>query len=107
MYIGVSRIHRKWERKVGTGTTYGKYLMEGYHVDIQVMLYSMMLLCDDIVGPFCTVSLKGLKLSNRAVTICLNAITEFLLAIANYSLNSSTVPLTTISIEKFNTWTSV
>ena len=39
----------------GNGNDIWKMPDEGYHVDIQVMFYSMILLCN-IVGPFCTIS---------------------------------------------------
>jgi len=61
---GVSRIHRKRERD---GNNQWKMPDEGYNVIIQIKFYSMVLL-GNTVGPFCPVSLKQSKLSNRAVT---------------------------------------
>jgi len=51
-------------QKTGTGTTSGKCLIQV----IMIKFYSMMLLGNSI-GPFRSVLLKRLKLSNRAVTL--------------------------------------
>ena len=93
--IWVSRISGNDQRKMPD---------EGYHVDIQVMFYSMMLLCL-IVGSFCTVchndqsslwsSHLVLKYFNRAVTEPLKA-TGLKASIAL----SHHIPLTTIGIIK-------
>ena len=56
------------ETESGNGNNQRKRPDEGYHVNIRVRFYSMMLLCN-IVGPFRTVPLKRLKFSNRAVTV--------------------------------------
>jgi len=50
----------------GNGSDSGKCLIQV--IIIQIKFYSVMLL-DNVVGPFHTVLLKQLKLSNRAVTL--------------------------------------
>jgi len=52
----------------GNGNNQWKISDEDYNAIIQIKFYSMMLL-GNIVEPFCSVSLKQSKLSNRTITM--------------------------------------